>query len=114
MKRRALLLTLLAAIVLPLMSDVARASCLAFTPDFERGIPVVAEGVFLEGPTAPDPSQPLLITPARFQVTQYLKGSGPREIAIRTNYKYWARAFDVAGMVSCEGAGSGLHKPLDQ
>lgn len=107
MKYRALFITLLAAVVLHLMTDIAGASCIGFTPDFERSLPFVVEGVFLDGPTAPHPSRRPLITPARFRVTKYLKGIGPGEIAISTNYN--EQGDPLSGSVAPIQAEAGEH-----
>ncbi|MBI2167940.1 MAG: hypothetical protein HYU28_00335 [Actinobacteria bacterium] len=74
----ALAVTLFVASPLVLSVEPARASCAPGTPDFDLAF----EGVAVEGPE--DPSTGQLLSPARFNVEEWIEGEGPSRVEVVT------------------------------
>ncbi len=69
-------------IVLALAGSASEAHALcAAGSDSLRSVDVAFEGVALPGPVSPDGT---LLSPARFEVTEWLKGSGPAQVEVPT------------------------------
>jgi hypothetical protein len=77
---RLFLIAVLAVVLTAILSPPASASCISST-EAERiaGVPIIFEGVALEGPTATGVQQ--------FRVTRYLKGAGPGIVSVATGYR---------------------------
>ena len=83
MVHAAAVLALVAAVVLASAAP-ARASCAPLSNAEQRALAdVIFEGVALDGET----ENGTLVSPARFQVARYLKGSGPEVAQVTTAYE---------------------------
>lgn len=86
-------------ILLASASSSSASQCVLISTEQQAAAPIVVEGSFLAGPTLPPDSKGRtpLASPARFRVTEYLRGNGPVELRIRLDDPYisiWAEAGD--------------------